>query len=49
MALLHRVDPFPDITNADFTLIRQWLAARQNCMIGSTIMPRSGRYKRHDA
>lgn len=27
-ALLHRVDPFVGLTDADFTLIRQWLAAQ---------------------
>jgi hypothetical protein len=26
MALLHRVDPFVGLTDADFALIRQWLA-----------------------
>jgi hypothetical protein len=27
-ALLHRIDPFVGLTNADFALIRQWLAVR---------------------
>jgi hypothetical protein len=28
IALLHRVDPFAGLTDADFALIRQWLATR---------------------
>ena len=28
IALLHRVDPFAGLTDADFTLIRQWLGTR---------------------
>lgn len=27
-ALLHRVDPFTGLTEADFVLVRQWLAVR---------------------
>ena len=27
-ALLHRVDPFADLADGDFALVRQWLAIR---------------------
>jgi len=32
--LLHKVDPLIGLSDADFALVRQWLAARQHFMIG---------------
>jgi hypothetical protein len=38
-ALLHRVDPSAGLAHRDFTEIREWLAALQNLVISSTIVP----------